>query len=160
VPGTETLSGLLHPEKLHPPIPLHWLTLKYRRVPKFTSLNQQQAGRSRVRFPRRSLFFFLFNLSNSSSHTLTLRSTQPLTEMSIRNLPGSNGRPARKVDNLTAICEPIVYKMREPRRLKSLWTLMAYCRGSLTCTFTQSSAAAGQLCTLYPKRRFWQHRYW
>jgi hypothetical protein len=29
--------------------------------------------------------------------------TQPLTEMSTRNLPGGKGRPSRKADNLTAI---------------------------------------------------------
>jgi hypothetical protein len=29
--------------------------------------------------------------------------------MSTRNIPGVKGRPARKADNLTAICEPIVY---------------------------------------------------
>jgi hypothetical protein len=29
--------------------------------------------------------------------------------MSTRNLPGDKGRPARKADNLTAICEPTVY---------------------------------------------------
>jgi hypothetical protein len=40
--------------------------------------------------------------------TMGLGSTQPLTEMSTRNLPGGKGRPARKSDNLTAICEPIV----------------------------------------------------
>jgi hypothetical protein len=39
---------------------------------------------------------------------MALVSTQPLTEMSTRNLPGGKGRPARKADNLTAICEPIV----------------------------------------------------
>jgi hypothetical protein len=39
---------------------------------------------------------------------MALGSTQPLTEMSTKNLPGGNGRPARKADNLTAICEPIV----------------------------------------------------
>jgi hypothetical protein len=39
---------------------------------------------------------------------MTLESTQPLTEMSARNHPGGKGRPARKVDNLTAVCEPIV----------------------------------------------------
>jgi hypothetical protein len=39
---------------------------------------------------------------------MALRSTQPLTEMSTKNLPGAEGRPARKVDNLTAICEPTV----------------------------------------------------
>jgi hypothetical protein len=39
---------------------------------------------------------------------MTLKSIQPLTEMSTRNLPGGKGRPARKADNLTAIFEPIV----------------------------------------------------
>jgi hypothetical protein len=34
--------------------------------------------------------------------------TQPLTEMSTRNLPGVKGRPVRKVDNLTTIYEPII----------------------------------------------------
>jgi hypothetical protein len=48
----------------------------------------------------------IFNLPNPSSRTLALGSTQPLTEMSARNLPG--GRPACKADNLSAICEPIV----------------------------------------------------
>jgi hypothetical protein len=49
-----------------------------------------------------------FNLPNPSSRTMTLGSTQPLTEMSTRNLPGGKGRPARGANNLTAICEPIV----------------------------------------------------
>jgi hypothetical protein len=37
---------------------------------------------------------------------MALGSTQPLTKMSTRNLPGGGGkgRPARKADNLTAIC--------------------------------------------------------
>jgi hypothetical protein len=39
---------------------------------------------------------------------MALRSTEPLTEMSTRNLPGGKGRPAHKADNLTAISEPIV----------------------------------------------------
>jgi hypothetical protein len=49
-----------------------------------------------------------FNRPNPSSCTMALGSTQPLTEMSTRNLPGGKGRPARKADNLTAICEPII----------------------------------------------------
>jgi hypothetical protein len=65
-----------------------------------------RAERSRVRFPTRSLDFL--NLPNPSSRTMTLGSTQPLTEMSNRNLPGVKGRPMRKTDNLIAICEPIV----------------------------------------------------
>jgi hypothetical protein len=39
---------------------------------------------------------------------MVLESTQPLTEMSTRNLPVGKGRPARKAGNITAICEPIV----------------------------------------------------
>jgi hypothetical protein len=39
---------------------------------------------------------------------MALGSTQPLAEMSTRKPPGVKGRPARKADNRTAICEPIV----------------------------------------------------
>jgi hypothetical protein len=39
---------------------------------------------------------------------MALGSTQPLTEMSTRNLVGGKGQRARGADNLTAICEPIV----------------------------------------------------
>jgi hypothetical protein len=62
-----------------------------------------------------------FNLPSPSNRTMALGSTQPLTEISTRNLPRGKGRLARKADNLTAICEPIVYKMWEPRRLTTLW---------------------------------------
>jgi hypothetical protein len=50
-----------------------------------------------------------FNLSNPSSRTMVLGSTQPL-EISARNFPGGGvdkGQLARRADNLTAICEPI-----------------------------------------------------
>jgi hypothetical protein len=39
---------------------------------------------------------------------MALGSTQPLTEMSTRNLPGGKKRPGREADNLTGIFEPIV----------------------------------------------------
>jgi hypothetical protein len=48
------------------------------------------------------------NWPNPSGRTMALESTQPLTEMSTRNLPGVKGRPARTTDNLTAIRELIV----------------------------------------------------
>jgi hypothetical protein len=51
-----------------------------------------------------------FNLPNPSSRTVALGSTQPLTEMNTRNLPGGKGLPARKADNLTTIGELIVYR--------------------------------------------------
>jgi hypothetical protein len=44
---------------------------------------------------------------------MTLGSTQPLIEMSTKNLPRSKGRLERKTDNLTAICEPIFRKSRK-----------------------------------------------
>jgi hypothetical protein len=49
-----------------------------------------------------------FNLPNPSSRTMALGSTQSLTEMSSRNFPGGKGPPARRADNLTAICEAAV----------------------------------------------------
>jgi hypothetical protein len=48
-----------------------------------------QAERSGVQFPMRSLDFL--NLPNPSGRTMALWSTQPLTEMSTRNLPGGEG---------------------------------------------------------------------
>jgi hypothetical protein len=44
-----------------------------------------QAGRSPVRVPDEVIFFF--NLPKLSNRTMALGSTQPLTEMSTRNLP-------------------------------------------------------------------------
>jgi hypothetical protein len=46
-----------------------------------------------------------FSWSNPSSHTVALGLTQPLTEMSARNLPGDKRQPLHKADNLTTICE-------------------------------------------------------
>jgi hypothetical protein len=44
-------------------------------------------------------------------------STQPLTEMSTKNLPRGKGGPARKGDNRTTVYEPTVLQMWEPRHL-------------------------------------------
>jgi hypothetical protein len=65
-----------------------------------------QAGRSWVRFQMRSLDFSVDLLFTAA--LLPWGSLKPLTEMSTRNLPGSQGRPARKADSLPAMCEPIV----------------------------------------------------
>jgi hypothetical protein len=56
-----------------------------------------KAGRSQVRFPMRSLDI------SSIDIILPAVSSQPLTEMSTRNLPGGKGRPARKADNSTTM---------------------------------------------------------
>jgi hypothetical protein len=67
------------------------------------------AKRSWVRFPMREIYFSDDLILSSA--LWALGSTQPLTEMSTRNLPGRKGRPARKTDKLTATFETIVYKM-------------------------------------------------
>jgi hypothetical protein len=60
--------------------------------------------------------------------------TQHLAEI----VPGiflwDEGRPAGKADNHT-ICEPIVYKMWEPRRLTTLRAFTACYRDSFTLPF-------------------------
>jgi hypothetical protein len=63
---------------------------------------------------------------------MALGLTQPLREMGTRNLPGGKKRPARRADNLTAICEPTVWKMWEPRRLTNLWASAACYRDIFT----------------------------
>jgi hypothetical protein len=64
---------------------------------------------------------------------MTLGLIQLLTEISTRNLPGGKARPARKDDNLTAICEPNIYTMWKPRRLKTLRAPGACLMDSFSC---------------------------
>jgi hypothetical protein len=69
-----------------------------------------------------------FNWPTPSIRTIALGSTQPLREMSTRNLPEGKERPARKAKNLTATCELAVYKMWKPRRLTVVRTSRALLR--------------------------------
>jgi hypothetical protein len=64
-----------------------------------------QAGRSRVRFPMRLLDFSI-NLILLAA-LWPFDSTQPLTEVSTRNLPGGKEGPGSEARSLTAICEAI-----------------------------------------------------
>jgi hypothetical protein len=67
-----------------------------------------------------------------SGRTMALGSTQSLTEMSTRNLSGGKRWTARKADSLTAICEPVAYKMWEPRQLTTLWASTVCYRHNVT----------------------------
>jgi hypothetical protein len=83
--------------------------------------------RIEIKFPMRSLDFF-FNLPNPSSRTMALGLTQPLTEMSTRNLPEGQ----RAAENLIDTFEQIVKKIWKPRRLTILWALTACYKDSFT----------------------------
>jgi hypothetical protein len=57
---------------------------------------------------------FFFKLPNAFSCTMAL------TKVSTRNLPGGGGGDRGhnlKADNFAEICEPIVYKIRDPQHL-------------------------------------------
>jgi hypothetical protein len=58
---------------------------------------------------------------------MTLGSTQPLTEMSTRNLPGGKGRPELKADNIADCLEDV-----GAWRLKPLWASTACYRDGFT----------------------------
>jgi hypothetical protein len=72
-----------------------------------------------------------FNLPNLSFRNMALKSTQTLTEMSTRNLPGGKGQPARKADKLNIIYEQTVWKMWEPRPLTPFMGLQGLLKGQL-----------------------------
>jgi hypothetical protein len=63
---------------------------------------------------------------------MVLELIQPLTEMSIMNLPGGKGQPVHTADNLTTISEMTVYKRWEPQHLTTLWAFMASYKDSFT----------------------------
>jgi hypothetical protein len=82
-----------------------------------------KAEKSPVRVPYEVEFF---NLPNPSCRTMALGSTQPLTEMSTRNLPGGKKRPARTANDFTEYL-----KMWEPQTLTTLRDSTA-CRDNFT----------------------------
>jgi hypothetical protein len=80
---------------------------------------------------------------------MAVGSTQTLTEMSNRNLPGDKGRPACKAGNHTAICEPTVWRkcgsleVSQPHGAST-----ACCRDSFTSCTCSAGLAVFVICGL------------
>jgi hypothetical protein len=79
---------------------------------------------------------------------MTLGSTQLLTEMRTRNLPGVKERPARKADLIT-ICEPIAWNMWKSQWLTMVWASMTCYSNSFTFFYMQSHEIENHVHNLY-----------
>jgi hypothetical protein len=80
---------------------------------------------------------------------MVVRSTQPLTEITTRNFPGDKGWPEHEGDNLTAICESIVYK--DSGTLTSRTTLWASMFCYRESTHTHSTCKTDVATIIYEK---------
>jgi hypothetical protein len=89
-----------------------------------------------------------FSWPNPFSHTVALGSTLPLREISARNLPGGKGQPVHEADNLSTICELIVWQIWEPWRHTTLWAFTAYYRDSVTIFFYKLHSYLFLVCKL------------
>jgi hypothetical protein len=91
-----------------------------------------------------------FNWPNPSSCTLALESTQPLTEMSTRNLPGGKGLLERKADNLADCLENVAASTsHNPMGLHSLlqaWLLKKVCAQWIPKTLTSDQKVRHVCC--------------
>jgi hypothetical protein len=123
-----------------------------------------QTGRSRGRFPMRSLNFSIDLILPVA--LMALGSTQPLTEMSTRNHPGGDRRPARKADNLNTICGPNVLKMwgglhvtqsyGPPRPVIGIALLLTYkYAGTYGCDLRRNWGSFCDCCTIITKNENW-----
>jgi hypothetical protein len=92
------------------------------------ALYHKQEG---CRFDPYMVILFL-NWPNPSSCAMALGSTQPLTEMGTRSLPGGKGQLTCKADNFTTICKLTVYKMWESPHFTTSLAFTAYYWDSFT----------------------------
>jgi hypothetical protein len=77
--------------------------------------------------------FYIFNLRNHSSRTMSLESTQTLEQMNTRNIRGDEQRPARKAENITACLENVESSMSH-----NLWVSTAGYRDNFMFYFSMS----------------------
>jgi hypothetical protein len=71
--------------------------------------------------------YWFFSAPNPSSCTMAPGFTQSITE----KISGGKGWAASKTDNLTAICEPNVWTILDPRHLTTPYASTACCRDTV-----------------------------
>jgi hypothetical protein len=106
-----------------------------------------QARKSPIRVQDKVDFF---DWPNLSSRTIAQESTQALTEMSIKNLTGGKERPARRADNLTAICELNVWKWRSLTSRNPKGLHEQYEEDYLKCEYGLACAGYMQVVLILP----------
>jgi hypothetical protein len=80
----------------------------------------QQVGRTWVGIAMMELYIYFFNLPNPPSRVMALGLTQRLIEMATRRSFWRVERGRRVADNLTAVREPIILKIWDPRHVITL----------------------------------------
>jgi hypothetical protein len=85
---------------------------------------------------------------------MVLDSIQPLREMSIGNLPGGKRRSAGKADNLTAICERILWWARKVRYI--CWEFLDEFRDCSILKHSSQLSYSVIVSKSYPRNRPWR----
>ena len=73
---------------------------------------------------------WIFHWCNPSGRTIALGSTQPLTEISTKNIPGGKRRPAHRADNLDTCAD--CFEIWEPQPPRTLRACPGLCRDYFT----------------------------
>jgi hypothetical protein len=83
----------------------------------------------------RTFFYIIIKLLAFYRNRKSFHKRRVILLLSERHFPVGKGRLSHKDDSLIAICEQIVQKMWEPRRLTTLWASRACYRDSFTPFF-------------------------
>jgi hypothetical protein len=97
------LEGAVNSQRIIRVKTTHIILFSVKKLPKYACANTH----THTHTHRHTHTYIYISLQIICKEIIKL-STQPLTDINIRNLPGGKAWPARKPDTITAICELIV----------------------------------------------------